>query len=149
MKKFTATQTHFGFTNLGLKVHRFSSTATYFRQFSIGTPCRRDRKKLFLSKLWFGLWPSFLTCISPTLSKGVVFEKLSIFRYDKMWSIFTFLFSVIGVALLVGVLFFLMIAVEQAFEWLGNQCSKTFGSKSSKDPEDPAALVGSFKRYKN
>jgi len=56
---------------------------------------------------------------------------------------------VIGVALMVGILFFLMIAVEQTFEWLGNQMSKIFGSKKSEDAEDPAALVGSFKRYKN
>lgn len=55
----------------------------------------------------------------------------------------------IGVALMVGILFFLMIAVENTFEWLGNQISKIFGvRKKSKDPEDPAALVGSFKRYK-
>ena len=59
-------------------------------------------------------------------------------------------FAVIGVALMVGILFFLMIAVERTFEWLGNQISKIFGfRKKSKDPEDPAALVGSFKRYKN
>ena len=55
----------------------------------------------------------------------------------------------IGVALMVGILFFLMIAVEQTFEWLGNQMSKIFGSKKSEDAEDPATLVGSFKRYKN
>ena len=55
----------------------------------------------------------------------------------------------IGVALMVGILFFLMIAVERTFEWLGNQISKIFGRKKNKDPEDPAALVGSFKRYKN
>ena len=57
--------------------------------------------------------------------------------------------SVIGVALMVGILFFLMIAVEQTFEWLGTQISKLFGGTKSADPEDPAALVGSFKRYKN
>ena len=57
--------------------------------------------------------------------------------------------TVIGVALMVGILFFLMIAVEQTMDWMGNQMSKMFGSKKSKDPEDPAALVGSFKRYKN
>ena len=57
--------------------------------------------------------------------------------------------AVIGVALMVGILFFLMIAVERTFEWLGNQISKIFGRKKNKDPEDPAALVGSFKRYKN
>jgi len=56
---------------------------------------------------------------------------------------------VIGVALMVGILFFLMIAVEQTFEWLGTQISKLFGGTKSADPEDPAALVGSFKRYKN
>lgn len=56
---------------------------------------------------------------------------------------------VIGVALMVGLLFFLMIAIETTFDWLGNQWTKCFGNKKVKDPEDPAALVGSFKRYKN
>lgn len=55
----------------------------------------------------------------------------------------------IGVALMVGILFFLMIAVEQTLDWIANQLSKLFGRRKSKDPEDPAALVGSFKRYKN
>ena len=50
---------------------------------------------------------------------------------------------------MVGILFLLMIAVEITLEWLGNQISKIFpGRKKAKDPEDPAALVGSFKRYK-
>jgi len=30
---------HFGFSNIGSKVHRFSSSAIYFWQFSTGTPC--------------------------------------------------------------------------------------------------------------
>merc|ERR1712183_562358 len=38
---------------------------------------------------------------------------------------------VIGVALMVGILFFLMIAVEQTMDWMGNQMSKMFGSKKS------------------
>ena len=40
LKKLTASQTHFGFTNIGSKVHRFSSTAICFWQFSIGIPCK-------------------------------------------------------------------------------------------------------------
>ena len=36
----TTSQTHFGFINIGSKVHRFSYTAIYFWPFSIGTPCR-------------------------------------------------------------------------------------------------------------
>ena len=39
LKKYTTFQTHFGFTNIGSKVHRFSSTVIYFWQFSIGTSC--------------------------------------------------------------------------------------------------------------
>jgi len=47
-----------------------------------------------------------------------------------------------------------MLAVEQTFQWLGNQLSNCFGCHGKKvdNPEDPAqaaALVGSFKRYKN
>ena len=65
-----------------------------------------------------------------------------------------FLLLVVGVALMVGILFFLMLAVEQTFQWLSDQLSNCFGchGKRADDPEDPAqaaALVGSFKRYKN
>lgn len=57
---------------------------------------------------------------------------------------------IVGVALLVGSLFMLMIAVEIGLEWLDNKCAKACGRKNIKDVEapDPAALVGSFKRYK-
>ena len=39
LKTSTTSQTHFGFTKIGSKVHRFSSTAIYFWQFSIGASC--------------------------------------------------------------------------------------------------------------
>ena len=56
----------------------------------------------------------------------------------------------VGVALLVGLLFFLMIAVELCTDWVLNKVSEKCGkNRSSEDVEDPAALVGSFKRYKN
>ena len=51
--------------------------------------------------------------------------------------------------LMVAALFFLMIVVDKVMEWLGEQWSKLFGGDKNDDPEDPAALVGSFKRYKN
>ena len=38
-KYFTSSQTHFGFSNIVVKVHRLNFTAIYFWQFSIGTPC--------------------------------------------------------------------------------------------------------------
>ena len=50
---------------------------------------------------------------------------------------------------MVGVLFFCMVAVDKAREFLGEQWTKLFGREKVEDPEDPAALVGSFKRYKN
>ena len=50
---------------------------------------------------------------------------------------------------MVGCLFFAMIAVDKALDYLGEQWSKLFGREKVEDPEDPAALVGSFKRYKN
>ena len=39
--------------------------------------------------------------------------------------------------------------VDKAMAWLGDQWDKISGRGSDEDPEvDPAALVGSFKRYK-
>ena len=38
--------------------------------------------------------------------------------------------------------------IELSLEWIEERVSRLFGKQPSKDPEDPAALVGSFKRYK-
>ena len=38
--------------------------------------------------------------------------------------------------------------IELSLEWVDKKVSRLFGKQPSKDPEDPAALVGSFKRYK-
>ncbi len=50
---------------------------------------------------------------------------------------------------MVGLLFFLMIAVESAYDWTIGKIKNMVGTKKPTDPEDPASLVGSFKRYKN
>ena len=51
---------------------------------------------------------------------------------------------------MVGVLFFLMVAIELSMEWAINKASEICCKKKGDgDVEDPAALVGSFKRYKN
>jgi len=42
-----------------------------------------------------------------------------------------------------------MIAVEQTYDWILGKIKKVVGTKKTEDPEDPASLVGSFKRYKN
>ena len=55
---------------------------------------------------------------------------------------------IVGVALLVGGGFMLMVQIELSIIWVVEKCSKLFGKQIVKDPEDPAALVGSFKRYK-
>ena len=55
---------------------------------------------------------------------------------------------VIGVAFLVGILFLLMIYVEKAWTSTTDRLHDMCGRKP-KDEEDPAALVGTFKRYKN
>eukprot|EP00090_Calanus_glacialis_P007735 TRINITY_DN16189_c0_g1_i1.p1 TRINITY_DN16189_c0_g1~~TRINITY_DN16189_c0_g1_i1.p1 ORF type:complete len:103 (+),score=30.38 TRINITY_DN16189_c0_g1_i1:190-498(+) len=55
---------------------------------------------------------------------------------------------IVGVALLVGGGFILMVWIELSIIWVVEKCSKLFGKQTVKDPEDPAALVGSFKRYK-
>ena len=38
--------------------------------------------------------------------------------------------------------------IELSLEWVEEKVSRLFGKQPAKDPEDPAALVGSFKRYK-
>ncbi len=52
--------------------------------------------------------------------------------------------------MMVAALFFLMIAVDKTLEWLESQWTRLRGRDNNIDPEqqDPAALVGSFKRYK-
>jgi len=56
---------------------------------------------------------------------------------------------VIGVALLVGVIFMLMIYLEKFWNSVSDFYHKRFGDYKEDDEEDPAALVGTFKRYKN
>ena len=63
--------------------------------------------------------------------------------------IFIYLILVVGVCLMVGLLFFLMIAVENVYDWTIGKIKNMLGKKQTTDPEDPASLVGSFKRYKN
>ena len=41
-----------------------------------------------------------------------------------------------------------MVWVELAIIWLYEKIANLFGKEPEKDPENPAALVGSFKRYK-
>ena len=55
---------------------------------------------------------------------------------------------VIGVAFMVGTIFMLMIFVEKVCNGVSEVYQKKFGTTED-DPEDPAALVGTFKRYKN
>ncbi len=55
---------------------------------------------------------------------------------------------VIGVGLLVGTLFFLMIYLEKLTTFLSEKFHNVCGN-GSKDEENPADLVGTFKRYKN
>ena len=52
------------------------------------------------------------------------------------------------VALLVGGGFVTMVWIEVALGWVWEKLTDTLGTKKVKDPENPAALVGSFKRYK-
>eukprot|EP00092_Neocalanus_flemingeri_P032111 GFUD01034902.1.p1 GENE.GFUD01034902.1~~GFUD01034902.1.p1 ORF type:complete len:100 (+),score=31.42 GFUD01034902.1:69-368(+) len=56
---------------------------------------------------------------------------------------------IVGVALLVGSGFMLMIALENLIDKLEEKCKKLMGQqKETEEDVDPAALVGSFKRYK-
>ena len=42
----------------------------------------------------------------------------------------------------------LMVGVELGFNWVYDKCESLLGKQDVKDPEDPAAMVGTFKRYK-
>ena len=56
---------------------------------------------------------------------------------------------VIAVAFMVGGIFMLMIFVEKIWDSVMTAYQKKFGGYKEDDVEDPAALVGTFKRYKN
>ena len=56
---------------------------------------------------------------------------------------------VIAVAFMVGGIFMLMIFVEKIWDQVMTAYQKKFGGYKEDDVEDPAALVGTFKRYKN
>ena len=60
------------------------------------------------------------------------------------------LFFKVAVALMVGILFMLNIGAELCFDAIVEKVCDMFGSKGEPDIEnqDPAALVGTFKRYK-
>ena len=51
-------------------------------------------------------------------------------------------------ALLVGILFMINIGIDLLIDWVSDKLSEMFGKKKVEDPENPAALVGTFKRYK-
>ena len=55
---------------------------------------------------------------------------------------------IVGVALLVGSMFMLMIWLEMLMDRLEEKCKKVMGHQKEELDTDPAALVGSFKRYK-
>lgn len=54
----------------------------------------------------------------------------------------------VGVALMVGILFMLNIGLDLFMDWVSEKVSDMFCKKKVEDPENPAALVGTFKRYK-
>lgn len=56
---------------------------------------------------------------------------------------------VVAVALMVVLIFMLMIFAEKVWLGISDIYQKKFGSGTDEDAEDPAALVGTFKRYKN
>ena len=47
LKKTTASQTHFGFTNIGSNMHHFCATAIWNPKISNETPCRQWRVESF------------------------------------------------------------------------------------------------------
>ena len=71
-----------------------------------------------------------------TLGIPILFECRFIFQFQ------------IGVALLCGVLFMLMVGFELMCEAIKEKLSNMIGRKKVLEVSDPAALVGTFKRYK-
>ena len=59
------------------------------------------------------------------------------------------LFLVVGVCLMCVTLHLLMIAVEVTFGWIRTKVNNEYKTKKDTDLENPAAAVGSFRRYKN
>ena len=49
---------------------------------------------------------------------------------------------------MVGILFMLNIGLELLMDWVSEKVTDLFCKKRVEDPENPAALVGTFKRYK-
>ena len=56
---------------------------------------------------------------------------------------------VIGVAIMVASIFMLMVFMEKLFNSVVTKYHKRFGGSHDIADEDPAQLVGTFKRYKN
>lgn len=56
---------------------------------------------------------------------------------------------VVAVAFMVGGIFMLMVFAEKICDQLTTAYNKKCGTYKEPDVEDPAALVGTFKRYKN
>ena len=49
---------------------------------------------------------------------------------------------------MVGILFMVNIGLELLMDWVSEKVTDLFCKKKVEDPENPAALVGTFKRYK-
>ena len=49
---------------------------------------------------------------------------------------------------MVGILFMLNIGLDLLMDWVSEKVNDLFCEKKVEDPENPAALVGTFKRYK-
>ena len=56
---------------------------------------------------------------------------------------------VISVVLMVAIIFMAMISLEKIWNVAFEYYNKRFGEENVDDAEDPAALVGTFKQYKN
>ena len=56
---------------------------------------------------------------------------------------------IISVVLMVATIFMAMISLEKIWNLALEYFIKRFGEENVEDAEDPAALVGTFKRYKN
>ena len=78
----------------------------------------------------------------------MILKSSRTFVYPSFEALLLLCQIIVFVALLVGGGFMLMVGIELALGWAWDQVTGLLGTKKKEDPENPAALVGSFKRYK-
>ena len=86
--------------------------------------------------------------VENSVQRTTVFEQKPSLQFQTILALQQ-LGLVISVVLMVATIFMVMIFLEKSWNMLIEYYNKRFGEEDVDDAEDPAALVGTFKRYKN